>query len=44
MKIKFLKFWDFLEEQRPRGPLVKNKHFGATVSEILAQLCSDNST
>ena len=45
-----LNFWNFgicqdiLEEQRPRGPLVKNKHFGATVSEILAQLCSDNST
>lgn len=45
-----LNFWNFgicqdiLEEQRPRGPLVKNKHFGATVSEILPQLCSDNST
>ena len=34
---------DILKEQCPRGLLAKNEHFGAIVSEIVAQLCLKNS-
>ena len=33
---------DILKEQRPRALLDKNEHFGQIVSDMLAQLCSDN--
>ena len=37
-------FWKNNVQEAPcQDPSAKNKHFGATVSEILAQLCSDNS-
>ena len=34
---------DILKEQCPRGLLAKNEHSGQIVSEIVAQLCLENS-